>query len=594
MNTSMRQWFFNVAIASLCILASISHAQNAQQPASPPPPPAVEAPDANAPANAAAPAVETPAIEAPAAESTDDANYDARKRGRPRWGHHSDELVTLGGNSTLPKGEHADSVVSVFGSSTSDGDVSNAVVSVFGDTRVSGTVGDAAVAVFGDTYVNAKVAGDVVAVLGNVELGPAAEVQGNVVSVGGAVRRDPASVIHGGVENIFGMAFGGSHWLRPWVKHCLHYLRPLAIAPGLGWAWALALGFLALYALIALMFRDTVDRCVRTLETRPGQTVVAALLGMLLTPVLFVLLCITVIGIAFVPFAALGLFMAGLFGKAVVLAWIGRFFTKLLDGGGHIHTAFAVLAGGGVVLALYLVPVVGFFVYKALGILGFGVAVYALILAMRSKRGESRPAPAFAAASPGAGSAAFGGTPDAGAGGAAGFAGTADSGASAAGSAGAAGSSGGAPEPAQNKTASAPFATAGAAHAVPSSALPRAGFAVRMAALFIDAVLIAALLSIIDSSKQAELLGLAIYGAVMWKFKATTIGGIVFGLQVVRVDGRPIDWATAIVRALSCFLSLIVAGLGFIWIAFDENSQAWHDKIAGTVVVRVPKGVSLL
>jgi uncharacterized RDD family membrane protein YckC len=33
-------------------------------------------------------------------------------------------------------------------------------------------------------------------------------------------------------------------------------------------------------------------------------------------------------------------------------------------------------------------------------------------------------------------------------------------------------------------------------------------------------------------------------------------------------------------------LSLVVAGLGFIWIAFDGAKQAWHDKIAGTVVVR--------
>jgi uncharacterized RDD family membrane protein YckC len=60
------------------------------------------------------------------------------------------------------------------------------------------------------------------------------------------------------------------------------------------------------------------------------------------------------------------------------------------------------------------------------------------------------------------------------------------------------------------------------------------------------------------------------------------------------MDGREIDWETAIIRALSCFLSLAVAGLGFFWIAFDPDHQAWHDKIAGTVVVRVPKGVSLV
>ena len=74
---------------------------------------------------------------------------------------------------------------------------------------------------------------------------------------------------------------------------------------------------------------------------------------------------------------------------------------------------------------------------------------------------------------------------------------------------------------------------------------------------------------------------LAAYGAVMWKLRGSTVGGIVFDLRVVRLDGRAVDWETAIIRALSCFLSLAVAGLGFIWIAFDANSQAWHDKIAG-------------
>ena len=55
-----------------------------------------------------------------------------------------------------------------------------------------------------------------------------------------------------------------------------------------------------------------------------------------------------------------------------------------------------------------------------------------------------------------------------------------------------------------------------------------------------------------------------------------------------------LDWPTCIVRALSCFLSLIVGGLGFLWIVFDVDRQAWHDKIAGTAVVRVPPGRSLV
>ena len=87
---------------------------------------------------------------------------------------------------------------------------------------------------------------------------------------------------------------------------------------------------------------------------------------------------------------------------------------------------------------------------------------------------------------------------------------------------------------------------------------------------------------------------LAAYGAVMWKLRGTTVGGSICHLKVVRLDDRPLDWTAAIVRALSCFLSLFVVGLGFFWVAFDDEKQSWHDKIAGTAVVQVPKSVSLI
>jgi uncharacterized RDD family membrane protein YckC len=110
-----------------------------------------------------------------------------------------------------------------------------------------------------------------------------------------------------------------------------------------------------------------------------------------------------------------------------------------------------------------------------------------------------------------------------------------------------------------------------------------------MAALFLDVLLVGFVLKLLHPIGEVHLLALAVYGAVMWKLRGSTVGGVVFDLQVVRLDGRPVDWETAIIRALGCFLSLAVVGLGFIWIAFDGAGQAWHDKIAGTVVVRVPK-----
>jgi uncharacterized RDD family membrane protein YckC len=44
-----------------------------------------------------------------------------------------------------------------------------------------------------------------------------------------------------------------------------------------------------------------------------------------------------------------------------------------------------------------------------------------------------------------------------------------------------------------------------------------------------------------------------------------------------------------IIRYLGYYLSLLPLGLGFIWVAFDSRKQGWHDKLAGTVVIRSKK-----
>jgi uncharacterized RDD family membrane protein YckC len=409
-------------------------------------------------------------------------------------------------------------------------------------------------------YVNSHVRGDVFALFGNVELGPEARVDGEVVVISGELIRDPAARIRGDIQEVtLPFEFGRFEWLRPWVKECLLLGRPLAIEPGLGWAWTLAIGFLALYIVLALMFPASIESCVKTLEQRPGRTLVASLLTLLLTPILTLLLMITVVGFAVVPFFWLGLFVAGLFGKAVILAVLGRRLTRFASSGPLGDVAVAVFIGGILVLGLYLIPVLGFITYKVLGILGLGVTVYTLLIAAQVRR-ES----ALNATAAGAG------------------AGAAIPPASDAASAGATFTT---PTPTVEPSAPTSSAT--------DLTLPRAGFWIRMAAIFIDMVLIGVALSLVNSD-DVFLLILAIYGAVMWKIKGTTVGGVVCHLKVVRADGREIDWSTAVIRALSCFLSLAVAGLGFLWIAFDPNRQAWHDKIAGTVVVRVPQGVPLV
>src|SRR6202790_2754774 len=302
MNTFTLQRLTFLAVLPLCTVLVIAAAHAAEPPA-----------PSDAPASAV-PAV--PAV--PAWQDTPD-----RPDHRSRHSHHGNDLINIGRDSNLPRGQSADTVVSIFGSSTSDGDAID-VVSILGDTRITGEVSDSAVTVLGDTYIDSKMHGNAVTVLGNIELGPHAEIDGDVVAVGGTLQRDPAAIVHGSVQNVFAVNFGSVGGLRTWIHYCLLYGRPLALKPGLGWAWKLSFTFLALYAALALLFREGLTRCVQTFETEPGHSVLAALIAMLLTPVLVVLLFVTVIGIPAVPFVVFGLFCAGLFGKAVMLAWLGR------------------------------------------------------------------------------------------------------------------------------------------------------------------------------------------------------------------------------------------------------------------------------
>jgi uncharacterized RDD family membrane protein YckC/cytoskeletal protein CcmA (bactofilin family) len=468
-------------------------------------------------------------------------------------------VVNVWGDAHLPAGGVADGVISIFGDSRVEGEVIDAVVTMFGNARVTGDVHGGVVSIFGNTYIDGEVNEAAVSVFGDIELGPNARIDGDIAVVAGKLTRDPGAVVHGQSEIVAG-GFPALDSVRLWIEKCLFYGRPLAFEPGLWWAWAIAFGFLAFYVAIALMFDRSVTRCVETLETQPGQSTVASILTVVLVPVLFVVLTISIIGIAVIPFAGMALIVASLFGKAVALAALGRRVTRFTGIAPFGHIAFATFVGGLIALALYVIPVIGIIAYKLLGILGLGVVAYTILLSIRQR--SANRAPVVAAAAP--------------------VASVSD-----------AGPTSSAPFTASSSESAASAAPIPPPAPVPTTA-PRAGFWIRMGALLIDVILIGIITSILDAQGEVWLIALAGYGALMWKIKGTTIGGLVCGLKVVRRDGAEINWDTAIVRALGCFLSMVVAGLGFLWIVFDEDRQAWHDKIAGTLVVRTPRPESLV
>ncbi|HEV2702727.1 MAG TPA: hypothetical protein VGV09_13930, partial [Steroidobacteraceae bacterium] len=295
----------------------------------------------------------------------------------------TNDLVSIGHDATLPAGGQMDSVVAVFGSATNNGTAHGDVVSVFGDTTVNGPAQGSAVAVLGNDSVNAEVDQDVVAVMGSVTLGPKAHVHGNVVSIMGTVTMDPAAIVDQGVQRVLPEWFTTAAGLRGWISHGLLMARPLAIGTGLSWLWYISFGLLAIYTLLALLFREATEHCITTLNDNPGKSLITAILAVLLTPLMLLLLTITVVGILVIPIAIATLICAAVFGKTTVLGWIGTRCFGARPGQAAPHPALAVIVGGILVMIAYLVPFLGLVVFILLGMLGYGAVLYAIINRIR-------------------------------------------------------------------------------------------------------------------------------------------------------------------------------------------------------------------
>ncbi|MDN2672024.1 RDD family protein [Janthinobacterium sp. SUN026] len=72
-----------------------------------------------------------------------------------------------------------------------------------------------------------------------------------------------------------------------------------------------------------------------------------------------------------------------------------------------------------------------------------------------------------------------------------------------------------------------------------------------------------------------------------WMTLSTTPGKMAIGAIIVdaKTGGKP-SASQCVKRCLSAYLSALPFYLGFLWVARDPRKQGWHDKIAGTVVIR--------
>lgn len=527
--------------------------------------------------------------------------------------HRLHQVVSIGGDAVVRTNQVAEQVVVVRGSAVIEGDVDSDAVVVLGKARITGRVRGDLVVVLGEVELNGQVDGDVVLILTRGKLGPEARVRGGMVAVGTPPEVDPLAEIRGRPEIVsLGPIMRYLDWGKEYLVQGVFLLRPFP--PRLGWVWVVTGLFLLFHLVIAAVFARPLQGCMEILREQPARSFLVGLLACVLVGPVSILLSFTMVA---TPLILLAFFAVCVFGRVAVYGATGVALGRGVGWAGMQAPVVAVLVGSVLFYLSYMIPVVGLAVYWLVVPWGVGAALIQMFEALRRERRPTFPGPTRPASlSPEAARAASGlmagatgpatqamvgvpGTPgvESGAGphdAKQGVAPAVEPGVEP-------GTGFGEAEPAR----SAPGATA--PPPLPRMAAPivslnemdpvlavRVGFWPRLGAALIDGLVVGFVNAITFGEVRSFWLLLGAYHLVMWAWKGTTLGGAVLGMRIVRLDGRRVDWSVSAVRMLGSLVSLLPLGFGFFWVVWDDQFQSWHDRIAGTTIVKVDHTKALI
>jgi uncharacterized RDD family membrane protein YckC/cytoskeletal protein CcmA (bactofilin family) len=499
------------------------------------------------------------------------ASAEPRGEERREW-RRIDEVVRILGEARVEAGEETSDMVVVFGEGTMEGRTRGDMVVVLGRVYIDGTVG-----------------GDLVAPLSRVVLGPQARIRGDLVMVGGKLEADPQALIEGQqvdmtwerLREIPGFTAVESFFdgLKGWVGEGLFLGR--LIPHHWGWWWWMVIGLATTYFFLALVAPRAVSAGTEELEEQPVTAFFMGILGYILVNVLFLVLTATGVGVLVVPFFLIAVFIIQMVGKASVFQLIGYRIGRQSSSGGSMQPLPALLLGLALFTLLYMVPILGIMAWLVTAPLGFGAALLASLRALRPGGATSLSSSQLGMVPvmppvmeprvelPSAGSDEV---------------------------------EGNAPRSPAGVSAVGPIAgpppvmdaySPRALGDTELTSLPRAGFWIRTGASALDLLVVLMPLAVMDGAKYFLFAWLA-YHTAFWAWRGTTVGGVVCRLKIVRTDGKPLNFAVALVRALAGVLSAFALFLGFFWAGWTREKLGWHDMIAGTAVVRVPVGSPLI
>jgi len=437
----------------------------------------------------------------------------------------------------------------------------------------------------------AVIDGSLVVIGGNVKVESGGTVRHSLVVVGGSLEAPPEfspryeQVIIGTPE------IGDSiQALGPWLKRGLLWGR--VFVPDLRWNWTIVFISFLIGLVFNHAFARQVGACAEVIGRRPVSAFFMGLLMLFLAPILLTIVAASVIGLVVVPFAIAAFFAAGMIGKVGVSRAIGRSVISEQEPDNRLHSARSFILGAVIITLAYMVPLLGLVTWAVIGVFGLGAATMSLATRLKKERPVAPPvfppvisidppptAPPPPYVTPGpsvsyASSAAISAEPP--------------------------------PYQAAPEVSSdvPPVTHVRPAAPAPPPVMgglamyPRAGFFDRVAAMALDIVLIAIANNFLDQIWRGRDEGMFFflvlaYHIGFWAWKGTTLGGIICNLRVIRTTGEDPRFIDAFVRGLSSIFSIVALGIGCFWMINDAERQMWHDKIAGTVVVKLPRELVL-
>lgn len=134
------------------------------------------------------------------------------------------------------------------------------------------------------------------------------------------------------------------------------------------------------------------------------------------------------------------------------------------------------------------------------------------------------------------------------------------------------------------------------------------GFWRRLAASVVDVIILVAIIAPIEIAffgrdypelaMQGKTLAVDIWvqliapliaTVVLWRYRSATPGLMLMSAKIVDAKTQaPATMGKLTARAivLLAMWIFLIPLVGVLWVAFDKRKQGWHDKVAGTIVIR--------